>query len=41
MRLTKRLTFPDGGIKLIYECAICERARIEESDPGKVPSETP
>lgn len=41
MRLTKRLTFPDGGIKLVYECSQCQRASILEAETGQVPSETP
>lgn len=41
MRMTKRLTFPDGGIKVVYECALCQRARIDSPDPGKVPTEAP
>lgn len=28
MHKTKRLTFPDGEVKLIYECRICERALV-------------
>lgn len=40
MRQTKRLSFPDGGIKLVFECTLCERARIEEPEPGRVPTET-
>lgn len=39
MRRTKRLTFPEGSVKLIYECTVCERARVEEEAPVKVPSE--
>lgn len=41
MQLTKRLTFPDGGIKLIYECGLCERARIEARDAEGAPTEAP
>jgi hypothetical protein len=28
MHKTKRLTFPDGEVKLIFECRICERAEV-------------
>lgn len=30
MRLTKRLIFPEGAIKLIFECSRCTRAVVEE-----------
>lgn len=30
MRLTKRLVFEEGSAKLIFECARCSRAVVEE-----------
>ncbi|MNL66461.1 hypothetical protein D3C87_1909320 [compost metagenome] len=33
MLKTKRLTFPDGEVKLIYECRICERAEVISETP--------
>lgn len=33
MHKTKRLTFPDGEVKLIYECRICERAQVASETP--------
>lgn len=41
MQLTKRLRFPDGSLKLVYECTLCERARVEAPDPDRVASDSP
>lgn len=40
MLLTKRLRFPDGALKFIYECAQCARAQVVAKEPEPIPSES-